>query len=283
MPSPSHVVVYIPTTDSKGPRAEKLKEMFDNHLFKIRLITVQTDGAVTPEKKEIDDFEAVLEDAGKRHKDDYIAFVKDTSTTALSPDDLADRVKKIIHRGGWDIFYLCVWKDDCPGRTDHQDLGGISIARTQSPHGVQAIILSPAARKMLSRERNLHNGKTFQYNASLEKSLNDSVRDKALVAFLLKVNLINYDIAYANGPADYQKTHQCADRDNNFQAPPTSLTPLQPGQGSDWGNAWIWILAIIVVIIIIAIGYWALNKKKVVPIQTVPQITAPQSILPAQM
>ena len=116
------------------------------------------------------------------------------------------------------------------------------VVKTQSPHGVQALLFTPGGRDVILGAKPMKNGDFFKARESLSKSLNVHIVKGDLDAFCVVPNLIAYDISLALEDRDYLKVNECA--------PVLSLKV--PGSSS----VNIYVAALIIIILLILI-IWA--------------------------
>jgi hypothetical protein len=107
-------------------------------------------------------------------KDSYILCAYGPLQTTMSKKDIFDALEEVIEKiVDFDVFYLTIYSDDCPLRTDIYDYKDMSFERTLSPHGTECILISPqGASKILNTIKgNEGRGFDFYLNAAAEKMM----------------------------------------------------------------------------------------------------------------
>lgn len=265
-PQNSQVAVYLLATDVATPRTDKVMSLFSNPLFHINVMNMSPPSNVG-ENEALSKEDAIsnyrilwcLNDAKTRHPDSYIIIVKDTSVSDASSDRIADIVSGAISSGNWHLCYLSKWLDRCDLYSEKKPINGTmtTIAKTQSPHGLQAVIFSPHGRDILRSEKPMKNGEYFSSEKkAIHKAIHEAIMNGHLHATCAVPNLINFDTNAITKPSDYLKNNEC-------ELPPTPVPEKQMQQTAS-SNTWIWWLLLIIVIILILIGlyYWNKNRKR---------------------
>ena len=249
------VVVYILTGDTNSPRTHHVKGLFDNPLFIVNVVTVDdpvklvvSDKITREESLEHYRISWCLEDAKKFNPDNPTIIVKDTSVSNSSPDTIAEIVSTALASNTWDICYLCKWLDRCDLYTDKITIPGRTtiIAKTQTPQGTQAILLTPKARDYLE---------SYVKDHLIEQSYSSMLQQQILTAKLnatcVVPNLLEYDITAAKSDLDYLKTYQCDSKSNRIVVDPTQSS------GSSFG----WLIFLILILLVILGIYWIYKNK----------------------
>lgn len=243
------VIVYILTADDKSDRVAKICGYFTNSLFQVNVVTLQNKN----KDLNLDEYRVnyILNAAQQEHPNNYIIVLKDTSVTVASPDTIADFVSAAIQDNNWDLFYLCEWMDRCDQFSNVKNIEGITVAQTQSPNGIQTLLISPLARDMLLGVK--------QYRApapnnlsktELSTKLNQLVLARCLRANCMSPNLFEFDLGLAQNSRDYMKANQCViPQGNSYQQAPAALTPTTNSTSGWW---WLIIIAVLVVILLAA-------------------------------
>lgn len=150
----------------------------------------------------------------------------------------------------FDLCYLAKWQDQCQKYVD-ATIGGEaiqpmgSIVRTQSPHGIQALLFTPRARRVALQEEPMRNGQMLGPSTQpLEAQLHSAIMTGNLRAICMVPNLLDYDIAYAANNADFLKLNECE---------PVAENGLV---SANYGK-YFWLLAAIILLLIVA---WAVIR-----------------------
>lgn len=265
------VLVYILSKDPSSIQTNLVKSHFSNPLFDPVVIKVEDTPGITSDQQEYNSVKSALNHAFKTDPGAFSILIKEESATTASPDSIASIVNSAIHTTGWDICYLCKWNDDCSSHSDKMHIAGstTTIARTYYPSGIQALLFSPKGRDILRSEKKLIDGTLFKYTSgSLSDILRNYIAERKIIADVVNPNLFEFDIAFAQSPMDYAKTHECADNSkkdivpgkdvNNLKSDSEASSkklsvPLKQGeetQQSCWSGAYI-ILGIFLLILLI--------------------------------
>lgn len=158
-------------------------------------------------------------------------------------------VKKIIENclsvPDFDIAYLFKYKDKCQMHTPIKTSSPISIVRSHSPNGVEAILYSKNAIDIILGRKTMSSGKKFKKNY-IDKSLNKAIYEGEITAIATTPNLFEFDIEHHSSSTEYYKyRNECA--------------PLQdfPEEITDNSRS---IMTILFILIIVIIATWALLK-----------------------
>lgn len=295
-------VVYILAQDPDSERTAMVERLFDNELFVVHVVNIAiprdqrlTSGPGITANQAVEAYRVTwcLRDAKERYPDLSVAVIKDTSVSNADSTTIADIVNETLQQPGWHLCYLCKWHDRCDLYTNKKVLDGRStiIAKSHSPHGVQAILFSVEGRDIILGARPLKNGQRFPEAITRPIGLlfNEAIMDGALDAVAVVPNLIEFDVNAARSNADFAKLSECrnpnaASRPVVNQTPnPTNVAGAATNvagatnaalanvaattantavvinaeaQDSGWGS-WIWILVAIIIVIVIG---WALVK-----------------------
>jgi hypothetical protein len=276
MSSPQ-VAVYLLATDMTSPLTDRVMNLFSNPLFSLGVanvsppenLQVPASGGLNPVTTDMSSEDAItnyrinwcLDNAAKNHPDSYVIIVKDTSTSEASPDRIADIVTAATSSGDWDVCYLSKWHDRCDLYSNKRPITGTSttIAKTSSPHGLQAVIFSPAGRDMVLGRHPLRDGSTFPTNQRISAALHNAIMNGQIEATCTVPNLISYDPLVATKDADFAKTQEC-EIPNGPNSGRNSLQ--QNGSSSNW--LW-WLIIIILVLLLLYVLYrWSKKNRAVV-------------------
>lgn len=265
MSSPQ-VAVYLLVTDMTSPRTERVMSLFSNPLFTLGVANVsqpdllQIPDGLSPEDA-LSNYRILwcLDDASKNHPDSYVIVVKDTSTSEASPDRVADIVTAATSSGDWDVCYLSKWHDRCDLYSHKHPINGTSttIAKTSSPHGLQAVIFSPAGRDMVLGRHPLRDGSTFPQNQRIASALHDAILQGKIEATCTVPNLISFDPLAATKSSDYIKTQEC-------EIPPVNEEGKNSLQQTTTSYSWLWWILLVVAILVILYLLYRSKQKHVV-------------------
>jgi len=246
------VIVVIIPDDACVPRNNVIRYLFSNPMFNIIDVkpkvgnNVDTPGLTSDQYFEI----CAVRDGllAARNLDPLAAciIIKDTSTSASDPSTVANIVSKSLAVDCFDLCYLCKWLDMCQLYTDvgHDTKNDkISLMKTKSPHGIQAILFSVQGRDIVLGTRTMANGQHFIINNSLDVRLSHEIFNCNISAICTVPNVIDYDIAFnASSNSDFIKANECV--------PVTG--PQQPIPNSE-GN----IVGFILIVSLILLVAWA--------------------------
>jgi hypothetical protein len=287
----SQVCVYILSADPNSIRTSQAKSLFSNGLFIVNIVTMNTpDNLVTaPTQSHDDAVEAYrvswcLNHARNNYSSNHVIVVKDTSVSNVDPNAIADIVSAVMSSKDWHLCYLCRWLDRCDLYTDKRPINGMTtlIAKTQSPHGVQAIMFSPEGRDVVLGHKQMKNQQSFvPISRPLGVQLNEAVASGWLDATCIVPNLIEYDITAARSAHDYKKLNECEVQVLPVQAGPTGSglpgpAPVgatgatgavgAPGnvqlQQTNGLSGWWFVLIVLIVLIILAAVVWGPKYKR---------------------
>lgn len=248
----SPVVVYILTSDAESQRTNKVRSLFDNGLFIVRISTISPpkNGSSSKSQLEAYRYQWCLENARQQYPDKHVLIVKDTSVSNSSPERIADIVSSALVAGGWDVFYLCRWLDRCNLYSEKRPISGMTtlLAKTVSPHGTQALLFSPRGRDIVLGKETMSNGEKFSLQGkSLGSQLNDAIAKGHISAQCTVPNLIEYDVTTAKSSDDYHKLSECD----------TTIGKSHLQQNSGFG--WIWLIIVLVIVVLIV---WFVSRRR---------------------
>ena len=186
-----------------------------------------------------------------------ILIIKDTSIP--SPESTSVNIKATIRKtfmvkNEFDIFYLCKWLDDCSKHTKI-DTKLKYLVRTQNPHGLQALILTP---KCIMKSLNITPLEVpVSFEESLDKEICRLIAKDQLVTLATKPNLFNFDISLAESNNEYYKVSECA---TNFAE--TSSNDSNTTSTSYNSAGWVFFIAIVIIVLIIAFALIVLAPRR---------------------
>jgi hypothetical protein len=246
----SPVIVYILTADEKSDRVAKVCKSFINPLFQIKVVTLDNPN----NQINLDQYRVnyILNDAQKNHPSNYLIVVKDTSMTLATSDAVSDFVSFAINEArDWDLCYLCEWMDRCDQlkNVKQNPDGGAALAQTQSPHGLQTLMISPTARDMLLGTKPYRTQVPKTLGTELSTKLNQLVMAGCLKADCALPNIFVFDPSLAEDDKDRAKANQCLIPGTaSYQQTTTTTTTT-----SWW---WIFIIAVIIIALLIVCFWW---------------------------
>lgn len=222
-PPPEHqpkVIVLIIPGDASVKRTNVIKRLFSNPMFDVITceprtnIQVVNDGCTPEQTFEAHCVSYALTVAMSMDSNAPCIIIKDTSTSASSPDVVAATVRRCLSVPNFDLCYLCKWLDMCQlyidATNNDSSKNEISIMRTKSPNGVQAILFTPRGRDVVLGTQVMSNGRRFCIECNLSKSLNKDIYDCNISAICTVPNLIEYDIALnSTSNSDFLKANEC--------------------------------------------------------------------------
>lgn len=268
--SSSQVAVYLLASDVNSTRTTKLSSLFSNPLFSLNVIAISPPSNMTPEKNmsvkdliESYRIQWCLKDAKNRYPKNHVIVAKDSSISDASPNRIADVVSAATNNGQWDVCYLSKWMDRCDLYSNKKPINGTmtTLTKTVSPHGLQAIILSPKGREVILGNQPMKNGEMFDLlEAPLSQNLNEKIVSGNLEATATVPNLLTYDITFANKSSDYLKTHECLVSDDESTESTETNNSGEKNLQQTSGSSWFWFLLIIIILILLG-GYFYMKRK----------------------
>lgn len=206
------VNVYVLTDDHQSTDALLVADMFDDPVFKVHVTEVRTPAGMSEPTREWHTIRNLL-DHSQRNGDGWVVIIKDSSVTNASPPHVAKTIDVATKLDNADIMYLCKWLDRCDEHTEQEAIADTTmrLVRTRSPHGIQALLLSPRGREMLLGTVPLRDGTAFTYKDGEELSdvmnlvaQKDQMRVRATMP-----NLFDFNMGRMRGPEDLVKAQQC--------------------------------------------------------------------------
>lgn len=253
------VVVFILTDRKDSPRANRVKSLFDHPAFSVNLVVIDEPENLAPhphltpeEVLEYYRFHHCLKIAQQHHSASPVIIVKDSTVSQVSPTIMADRINSTLQHGHWDICYLARWLDRCDLHTENLALGESAtiLAKAQSPHGTQALMLTPQGRDLLLEDKFFNHSEVeavhhFGVHHNLDTLLNKAILHNQLRAVVFKPNLVSFDSTLAVADADYVKSHDCLHQLAVAQQ-------VASGSGSTASSfSWLWLILIVALIILV--------------------------------
>lgn len=187
-----------------------------------------------------------LLDAKENYPDQNIIILKDTCLCNASQETLQTILQKYIEQSSeFHLGYLCRWEDKCHFHSDKKPITGGYIAKTVSPNGLQALMVTPEGREILVGAKPMKNGHFFKPETSLNDHLNREIYNGNIEAICVVPNLFSYDIRQAQSNEDFVKVNECESVPSGLYSKGSSI------------NQYIILLIIIILLIFII---WAAIK-----------------------
>lgn len=222
-----------------GNGASYLHELFSGELFNVEDVCMD----------DLSDREAIQTRLQLKRPDRGVLFVRDTSVTNMSKQKLEDLITYIDGRQSYyDVFYLCRWEDECQKIIDtrHIPYLNVTVGRTYSPKGLQAIFVSTDGCQTILESIGQKS------NETLDDIFLHPIQSGKLVAFCTLNNVFEYDISQATSNLDFNKSSVCKKMANG-QTPDDDLTPDNNNLGFIW-FVLVVIIAILITFAIVRIG-----------------------------
>lgn len=243
------IVVYVIRDVHHEDRRSKLVGLFKDDDFHVIIPDIGYDVTETPDnvynRHEAYQVGWCLADAKENYPTQPVLIIKDSSLCVADPDTISEVVYSSLNAGGnFHICYLGRWNDKCHLHSKRKKIRGTMshVAKTQSPHGVQALLFSVMGRDVVLGLKPMKNGKFFKARESISRTLNLNIVRGNLDAFCVVPNLIAYDISLAQEDEDYLKANECT-------------TVL--GFGNTNSNSINIYVAVLVIIILLILIVWA--------------------------
>lgn len=185
-----------------------------------------------------------LKEAAAKYPNDYCLVI--TDRLICSKNSILGDLNTFKSRK-FDVAYLFKYDDCCQMHQKLDSCEDITIVKTESPMGMEALFFSPAGvRKVLGRKA-MTNSKKFRCSRNLEKSLNKEIYNGNILALASSPNIFEYDIE-DNGvdPKHYEYRNEC--------------TPLNRGKQPVFESNTRVLLILVTVLLLIIITGWALLK-----------------------
>jgi hypothetical protein len=247
------IVVYIVQDNPRLDRRTVVKSFFRSDIYTVVLPSID----YNPQKESVRSVEAHYEayqmgwcllDAKEQYPSHSILFIKDSCLCTASQEAIDDIVLHYHQRrDDFDVGYLCKWEDKCHLHSQKESLKDMDayIAKTVSPHGLQALLITPSGRDILIGQKPMKNGYFFKPEMSLSLHLNREIVDGNVDALCVVPNLFAYDLRLVQTNDDFLKANEC------------EVVPSDLYRQGSYINQYIIILIIIILLIFII---WAAIK-----------------------
>ncbi len=211
------VVVYVIRDRHHEDRRHIVQKLFRTKDFTVVIPDIPYDSIDSDAKNPYERQEAYqvgwcLSDAKEKYPKQPVLILKDSSLCVVNPDTVYKVIYGVINNDTpFHVCYLCRWNDKCHLHSHRRKLKGLAmyVAKTQSPHGVQALLFSPTGRDTLLGQKPMKNGDFFKARESLSKTLHAHIVHGNLDALCVMPNLIEYDIRLALEDDDFVKVNEC--------------------------------------------------------------------------
>lgn len=107
-------------------------------------------------------------------RDSYILCAYGPLQTTMTKKAMFDALEHVIEKIiDFDVFYLTIYSDDCPLRTDISDYEDMTFERSMSPHGTECILISPQGINKILNMIKGREGRGFDFylNSAAEKMM----------------------------------------------------------------------------------------------------------------
>ena len=204
--------VYVVDDDVHGLRCRSAKTFFAPEDFQVyqdnsdpRPLSNCGEKLSARQRLEYYRFHHCLLAAERQHPQQHCLVVKNTSVSLLSSRRLADLISSCTQED-YDLLYLCRWRDKCHVSFGKKWLAKhqVTIAETYSPHGCQAVVISPRGRRQI-----LERLQGAPLVCSLEMELRKGIEGGRFRAQAVTPNVINYDLSLISDNRDYVKFQLC--------------------------------------------------------------------------
>jgi len=250
----NNVVVYIVCKDESAitsPKVINLSNLMAGAVVKTHIVAIDIPDDVSypksltkSEMEEIYRFVWCLNDADASYPSYHTLIVKGDSTLMTNTENLYEILSKISEQD-YDVAYLSSWNENCDAIDigSKVEAGDNILFKSVSPHGCQALMVSPSCReKLLDIVRDEKETKTNDYNDDLSTFLNDLIITKKINAIGVTPNVFIPDLTTVDGRKLMNQMNQCA------QMPSTML------------NGMTWMIALVIVILLVLILFY-FNRK----------------------
>lgn len=270
------ILVYIISDHDSGLQntgVNRLQQIFSDPLFIVSPLEIPkslvSHNSLGSQNRETYRLLYSLNEAKKKYPNNNVIIVKDTSVSTLDSKSMAQRISTAIKAGIFDVCYLCRWLDRCQLYTDRKVLdsenGNITIVRTQSPQGIQAILFSVNGRELVLGNKPMKSNKLFDLGPKNSKvastELTNAIFKGDIEATCIVPNLIDFDIVNATSNADYIKAQGClgvnCDNSNNTVRK-LDVQMLDPNNTLD--GFWLAIILLVVLAIALGAAIWNLGS-----------------------
>ena len=190
------VLIMKGETRNNNDNIDNMKQLFSNNFFSVKIINIK------PKTKFIDNekLEYALKYSlnSEKWKNKPIIFLKDSSISILSKEEMKIRIEKALNKEA-DLYFLCKWQDDCD---KFKDIKNSYMKWSIQPTAMQAVMFTPHARDYVLELLKIK-------NVQCSDLINQHIFEEKLTATVFVPNLIDFDINVATSLADYSKLNEC--------------------------------------------------------------------------
>ncbi len=211
------VVVYVIRDRHHEDRRHAVQKLFRTKDFTVLIPdipydSIDSDTTNPYERQEAYQLGWCLSDAKEFYPKQPVLILKDSSLCVADNNTVYNAIYGVLNNDTpFHVCYLCKWNDQCHLHSHRKQLKGTAmyVAKTQSPHGVQALLFSVNGRDTLLGLKPMKNGDFFKARESLGKTLQAHIVHSNLDALCVMPNLITYDIRLAQKDDDFVKVNEC--------------------------------------------------------------------------
>lgn len=243
---------------SNNEKTKDLINLFDDPLFKVKVFNIpapygltNSDDMSVNQAVEAHRIGKVLKHCRKYYPYYNIMILKDNSVSAASSYTLTKTCYAICEEPKWDLCYLCKWLDRCDLYENVRSIEGLTITltHTKSPHGIQALMVSPSGRDIMLGKKRMRNGEMFPtLKKPLDSELNEQIELGNMYAITTNPNMFMFDVHCSDSVTDLAKMSICR-RPENKERDETSVLPF------------VWFVAIVIGVILLAWAFWFLGPR----------------------
>jgi hypothetical protein len=243
------------------PRKEQTKNLinlFEDPIFMVKVFNIpapygigNSDDMSVSQALEAHRVGKVLKHCKKYYPYLNVLILKDNSVSAADKHVLAKTCRAICDEPDWDLCYLCKWLDRCDLYENVRYIRGetITIVQTKSPHGIQALMISPCGRDIMLGKKYMRNDQMFPtLTKPLDSELNEQIEKDNLYAICTNPNLFMFDVNCSSSISDLAKMSICR-RPENKERDETSVLPFM------------WFVVIVLGVILLAWAFWFLGPR----------------------
>lgn len=215
------IIVYILTQDEDELSDEviSLSRLFRDELFIVQPRNIpipvgmnnNTDQSIQ-QSAEAYRIIKCLKDARKKYHSLNVLIIKDNCITVARRKSITNICLSACNIHDWDICYLTKWLDRCDLHSDRRKIPDetATLARSKSPHGIQALMFSPSGRDILIGKKTMRNKNMFPLiTKSLDVVLNDVIEKEYILAYCVNPNVFTFNTSYIKSITDLAKLSEC--------------------------------------------------------------------------
>lgn len=221
------IVVCILSSDSHSQKTKLLSKLFSDDFFIVTTLNLPVTKN-PPKTEDISEDQAIeryriikaLKHCQKKYPNNASIIIKDNSVSS-SCRDVIKKTCLSINCLDYDICYLCVWLDRCDlyKKIKKIEETTIRINKTESPHGLQAVMFSPKGRKIILGIKKMRNNHPFpSARKPLDTELNEQIECDNIKALCTTPNLFSFDVSESNSVIDLAKMSVCRRPEQNIES-----------------------------------------------------------------